>query len=136
MEDTLSLQLKRIGWEYASLAGDSVVALASLSVTLVSRRRLAVNGMVESLSRLLLRSIGGLKGVGDGCDDGTRTWEANLEAVRNLVSQLSQPPLYRWCRNLSSHVCFPRELSACLGDDAETNNPAICRGGDAHTAVP
>lgn len=81
VEDTLALQLQRPGVKYAALAGDAVVGLASLSVTLASRRRLAVNGTVESVRRLLSRCMAIERG--GGCEKGS---EGDREAVRNMVS--------------------------------------------------
>ena len=90
VEDTLALQLERRGPEYADLAGDSVVGLASLAVTLSSRTRLAVNGTVESVGRLLTHSINeGGAGVGAGGGPGagrTTRCRRNIGAVRNVVS--------------------------------------------------
>lgn len=84
------MQLERRGPEYADLAGDSVVGLASLAVTLSSRTRLAVNGTVESVGRLLTHSINeGGAGVGAGGGPGagrTTRCRRNLGAVRNVVS--------------------------------------------------
>lgn len=73
------MQLERPGLNYAALAGDAVVGLASLSVTLESRRRLAVNGTVESVGRLLARAMAG---DAEGWRQGR---EGDYEAVRNLV---------------------------------------------------
>lgn len=86
VEDTLALQLERRGPQYADLAGDSVVGLASLAVTLASRSRLAVNGTVESVGRLLAHSIGGGGDGGGGGAGRTSKWRGSLEAVRNVVS--------------------------------------------------
>lgn len=91
MEDTLSLQLDRAGVRYASLAGDAVVGLASLSVTLVSRRRLAGNGTVESVGRLLAALLAtsspgpGVEGGGSGNTWGVRASLQEREALRNMV---------------------------------------------------
>lgn len=93
VEDTLALQLERSGPQYADLAGDAIVGLASLSVTLTSRRRLAVNGTVESIGRWLARSMtyhersGGEGGGGGGAGAGSRGkgWNGGREAVRNAV---------------------------------------------------
>eukprot|EP00752_Nemacystus_decipiens_P007651 g6840.t1 len=86
VEDTLALQLERRGPEYADLAGDSVVGLASLAVTLSSRSRLAVNGAVESVGRLLAQSIdAGGACVLAGAEAGrTRNCRDGLGAVRNV----------------------------------------------------
>lgn len=81
VEDTLALQLQRPGMKYTALAGDTVVGLASLSVTLASRRRLAVNGTVESVGRLLARSMAIERG--GGREKGSK---GDREAVRNMVS--------------------------------------------------
>lgn len=88
MEDTLSLQLNRPSELYAKLVGDAVVALASLSVMLASRRRLACNGTVESVSRLLGRAIGGGgRGGGgrEGREGGGGAKEERGVAIRNMV---------------------------------------------------
>lgn len=90
VEDTLALQLERRGPQYADLAGDSVVGLASLAVTLASRSRLAVNGTVESVGRLLSHSLdegGGAVGAGAGR---AGKWRGSLDAVRNVVSSRSE----------------------------------------------
>lgn len=89
VEDTLALQLERRGPEFADLAADSVVALASLAVTLASRTRLAVNGTVESIGRLLARSTDEGGGVVPGAG-GTSKQRGGLDAVRNVVSSLSR----------------------------------------------
>lgn len=85
MEDTLSLQLERPGDRYTTLAADAVVGLGSLSMMLVSRRRLAVNGTVESVGRLMAKYLedgrkGGVGGASWGVD-----W-AGHKALKNLVS--------------------------------------------------
>lgn len=91
MEDTLSLQLERTGSrtgpQYDALAGDAVVGLASISMTLVSRRRLAVNGTVESIGKLLARGMcdGGGRGGGGRGGCGSKDWKGGRESVRNLV---------------------------------------------------
>lgn len=90
VEDTLALQLERRGPEYAGLAGDAVIGLASLAVTLSSRSRLAVNGTVESVGRLLAHSIDG-GGAGVGAEAGAGAGRickgrGSLGAVRNVVS--------------------------------------------------
>ncbi|CAM9644454.1 unnamed protein product, partial [Laminaria digitata] len=116
VEDTLSLQLERTGSrtgsQYDALAGDTVVGLASISMTLVSRRRLAVNGTVESIGRLLAsgmceggRGGGGSRG-GGGC--GSKDWNGSREAVRNLaklMKNLSSVPEAH--RRLSSRPILP-----------------------------
>lgn len=91
MEDTLALQLERSGPQYADLAGDAIVGLASLSVTLTSRRRLAVNGTVESIGRWLTRSMayeasGGRERGCAGAGGRRKGWKGGREAVRNAVS--------------------------------------------------
>lgn len=94
VEDTLALQLERRGPQYAGLAGDAVVGLASLAVTLASRCRLAVNGTVESVGRLLAHSMAfergdGGSGGGGGAGAGagrTSKWRGSDKAVRNVVS--------------------------------------------------
>ena len=71
-----------------------MVGLASISMTLVSRRRLAVNGTVESIGRLLARGMrgggsggGGVGGgSGGGGGGGSKEWKGGREAIRNLVS--------------------------------------------------
>ncbi|CBN79756.1 conserved unknown protein [Ectocarpus siliculosus] len=97
VEDTLALQLQRPGVKYAALAGDAVVGLASLSVTLASRRRLAVNGTVESVDRLLARSMA--IESGGGREKGSK---GDHEAVRNMAKLL---------KNLSSVPEAHRRLS-------------------------
>ncbi|CAM9152661.1 unnamed protein product, partial [Ectocarpus sp. 13 AM-2016] len=97
VEDTLALQLQRPGVKYAALAGDAVVGLASLSVTLASRRRLAVNGTVESVGRLLARSMATERG--GGREKGSK---GDREAVRNMAKLL---------KNLSSVPEAHRRLS-------------------------
>ena len=90
----MALQLERRGPQYADLAGDSVVGLASLAVTLASRSRLAVNGTVESVGRLLAHCIDGRGdaiGVGAGR---TEEWRGSLDAVRNVVSSRGVKELY------------------------------------------
>lgn len=89
MEDTLALQLKRHvearpGAQYADLVGDAVIGLASLTMTLASRRRLAVNGTLESIGRLLTRSVSSETGGGDGGQRKGR--KGRRVAIRNLVS--------------------------------------------------
>ena len=97
VEDTLSLQLERTdsrtGPQYDALAGDAVVGLASISMTLSSRHRLAVNGTVESIGRLLARSMceGGAGGGGtDGNFGSNNDSKGGREALRNLVRRC-------WC---------------------------------------
>lgn len=99
MEDTLALQLERPGPQYADLAGDAIVGLASLSVTLTSRRRLAVNGTVESIGRWLARNMASERSGGEGGGGGTgsrrKAWNGDREAVRNAVSfflQITKAP--------------------------------------------
>ncbi|CAM9203456.1 unnamed protein product, partial [Hapterophycus canaliculatus] len=109
VEDTLALQLKRHveaspSAQYADLAGDAVVGLASLSMTLVSRRRLAVNGALESTGRMLARSMS--HGIGGGgCSGGSigmKGRKGGREAVRNLIKLV---------KNLSSVPEAHRRLS-------------------------
>lgn len=83
MEDTLSLQLDRPGPRYRSLADDTVVGLASLSVTLTSRRRLAINGTVERIGKLLAWTIEATTGE-DAAAMASMPLGAR-EAVRNMV---------------------------------------------------
>lgn len=90
VEDTLALQLERSGPQYTDLASDAIVGLASLSVTLTSRRRLAVNGTVESIGRWLATSMayegsGGDGGVGAGTGVRSKRWKGDREAIRNAV---------------------------------------------------
>lgn len=85
MEDTLSLQLERPGDRYTALAADAVVGLGSLSMMLVSRRRLAVNGTVESVGRLMARYLEGGKKGGVGDESRGADW-AGHKALKNLVS--------------------------------------------------
>lgn len=105
MEDTLALQLKRHvearpGAQYANLVGDAVVGLASLSMTLVSRRRLAVNGTLESIGRLLARSMSIENSDGGGGGSGRKGRKGRREAIRNLVS-----PLFFYGRGLLLMYC-------------------------------
>ncbi|CAN0023315.1 unnamed protein product, partial [Scytosiphon promiscuus] len=91
VEDTLALQLKRHveatpGAQYADLVGDAVVGLASLSMTLVSRRRLAVNGTLESIGKLLARTMSFESGTGNG--DKRKGRKGRREAIRNLMKLL------------------------------------------------
>lgn len=92
IEDTLSLQLKRPGRHHTALSDEAVVALASMSMTLGSRRRLAVNGTVESIGRLLLRgrrdgedAAHNRGGSGDG-----RGEDRRVLAIKTLVRGCSR----------------------------------------------
>lgn len=92
MEDTLALQLDRPSNVYDKVADDAIVGLASLSVTLASRRRLACNGTLESVTRLLGRVMAASADSCSGHEEGERGSDAaesgagRRETKRNVVS--------------------------------------------------
>ncbi|CAM9176650.1 unnamed protein product [Discosporangium mesarthrocarpum] len=93
VEDTLTLQLRRPSLAHAHLISDAVAGLASLSVTLRSRRRLAVNGAVTVLGRLLEEAIGNriADGTEEGGQEGELGWASKgggVKEIRNIVKLL------------------------------------------------
>ncbi|CAM9217519.1 unnamed protein product, partial [Sphacelaria rigidula] len=94
VEDTLALQLDRPSNVYDKVADDAIVGLASLSVTLASRRRLACNGTLESVTRLLGRVMAASADSCGGHEEGERGSDAaesgagRRETKRNVIKLL------------------------------------------------